>query len=370
MTGIASPLEMTDDEVTNTSFTAFEESVEPSIEKVEPVHQDTPEEPSEEELEPSAEGEEEEEREEGEREEEKEEEKEEEPEQSPRSSGERTEKKIAPDHTGSIDYKSEYEKLLRPFKASNRTVTVKSVDEAISLMQRGVDYVNKLHELKPNLKLLKALEKNGINTEEKINFYIDLEKGNPDAIAQLLKNKKIDPLDVNTSEETVYTPKSYAPSDQEMALDDVLDHIKGTTQYERTVAELGNKWDLESKKVFMEQPQLISIINDHIGSGIYDKIMQVVDNERLFGRLEGVSDLAAYKRIGDALQAQGAFNTPVADESKPESKSERDQAVREKKKAAATPRRLSPVSSGKDLHPLSMSDDEIEKISISGFATA
>ena len=57
-----------------------------------------------------------------------------------------------------LDYKAEYEKLLKPFKANGRDIQVGSVDDAIALMQMGANYNKKMAALKPNMKLLKMLE--------------------------------------------------------------------------------------------------------------------------------------------------------------------------------------------------------------------
>ena len=40
-----------------------------------------------------------------------------------------------------VDYKAEYERLLKPFKANGRDVSVASVDDALSLMQMGANIV-------------------------------------------------------------------------------------------------------------------------------------------------------------------------------------------------------------------------------------
>ena len=87
-----------------------------------------------------------------------------------------------------VDYKAEYDRLVAPFKANGREITVKSVDDAIALMQMGANYNKKMSALKPNLKLMKLLENNGLLDETKIGFLIDLEKKNPDAINKLIKD--------------------------------------------------------------------------------------------------------------------------------------------------------------------------------------
>jgi len=96
-----------------------------------------------------------------------------------------------------VDFEAEYKRLLTPFKANGREIAVKSVDDAIALMQMGANYNKKMAALKPNLKLMKMLENNGLLSEDKIGFLIDLEKKNPAAINKLVKDSGIDPMDLD-----------------------------------------------------------------------------------------------------------------------------------------------------------------------------
>src|SRR5690606_29540484 len=80
--------------------------------------------------------------------------------------------KDPPEETKSVDYEAEYKRLLTPFKANGREIQVKSVDDAIQLMQMGANYNKKMAALKPNLKLMKMLQNNNLLTEDKLSFFI------------------------------------------------------------------------------------------------------------------------------------------------------------------------------------------------------
>ena len=266
-----------------------------------------------------------------------------------------------------IDYRAEYNRLFSPLKAAKREIQVKTVDDARRLMQMGVDYNIKMQALKPQLRIMRALDKNGLLDEDKINFLIDLDKKNPEAIKKFLKEKEIDPMDLDLDEESSYKPTSYAPTESEQALQDVLDDIQNTPSFKRTIEELGSKWDEESKKVLGQKPELIRIINGQIENGIYDQVMGIVESERLMGRLEGLNDLMAYKTVGDALQAQGAFKH-LSKESKPERKASQDPKLKARKRAASPTKRAATTKpSTQDFNPLSLSDEEFEKMGVSSF---
>ena len=87
-------------------------------------------------------------------------------------------------------------------------------------MQMGANYNKKMAALKPNLKLLKLLENNGLLSEEKLSFLIDLDKKNPDAITKLVKDSGLDPLEMDVSKSD-YKPNTYTVHDREVELDSV-----------------------------------------------------------------------------------------------------------------------------------------------------
>jgi hypothetical protein len=273
-----------------------------------------------------------------------------------------------------VDFEAEYKRLLTPFKANGREIAVKSVDDAIALMQMGANYNKKMAALKPNLKLMKLLENNGLLSEDKIGFLIDLEKKNPAAINKLVKDSGIDPMDLDAEKASGYKQTAYTVDDREIELDTVLDEIQGTPSYNRTLEIVSTKWDAASKQVIAGSPQLLKVINGHVESGIYDLISKEMESERVFGRLNGLSDIEAYRQVGDALNAKGAFNSlaqgssptqqkpatqPVVVTPKPKVE---DDKLKDKRRAASSTKPAAPASVPKDFNPLALSDEEFTKL--------
>ena len=281
-------------------------------------------------------------------------------------SGEEVEAEEVEVSAGEVNYKAEYERLLSPFKANGREMKVDNVDEARTLMQMGANYNKKMAALKPSFRIIKTLENNDLLDEEKVNFLVDLvSKKKPEALSKFIKDAGIDPYDLNTDESTDYKPESHLVSDQEMELDEVLREIQTTDSFEKTMSEITGKWDQASKQVLLGNPQLIAAINEHVGSGIYDQIMAVVEKERLLGRLVGLSDLEAYKQVGDAIQARGGFAQPT--EPTPKRTAGQDPKTKSRKRAAAPTKGRPAKTGGPDVNPLALSDDEFEKMISSKF---
>ena len=277
------------------------------------------------------------------------------------------------DTSDSFDYEAEYKKLLAPFKANGKEMKVDSVNEAIQLMQMGANYAQKMTALKPNLKLMKMLENNSLLSEAKLSYLIDLDKKNPDAIKQLIQDSGIDPLDVDTSEKTSYRPNTYTVHDKEIELDTVLEEIQDTSTYSKTIDLVSNKWDEASRKIVVDNPQIIKLINEHMANGIYAQIDSMIQKQRMLGQLGGLSDIEAYRQIGDQIYASGGFANKAPEptpqpKSTPKAKKQTDPKVASRKKAAA-PTKSAPTKSAipDDFNPLSLSDEEFEKLVSSKF---
>ena len=271
-----------------------------------------------------------------------------------------------------INYKAEYEKFMAPIKAAKRQITPTSPDDMRRLAQMGADYSRKMEAMKPYQRVIKTLEKNGLLDIEKVNFLIDLDKKDPGAIQKFLKDNDIDPHRLSLDDDADYKPTNHMVSDQELDLDGVLDEIRETPSFTRTVKTITEEWDSASKKVLMGNPTIIRDINEHMGNGTFDQVIAQVEHERTFGRLQGLSDLEAYKTVGDAIHAAGGFNTPNQpgtstsgntnqDFSQDSGSSAEADKLRNRKKAASPTK--GNASTGKPkINLAAMTDEQIEKL--------
>lgn len=279
-----------------------------------------------------------------------------------------------PDDSTDVDYEGQVNKLLAPFKANGHEIKVDSVDDAITLMQRGANYNKKMAALKPNLKMLKTLENNGLLNEDKLNFLIDLADGNPNAIKKLMKDKDIDVFEMNTEEDNEYSPENHSAGDNEVELDAILERIQDTPTYQRTIDVVTTQWDKDSKRTLAQSPQLIETVNIQMQNGVFDRVTAQVAKEQALGRLDNLSDYDAYTTVGGRMLQAGAFadiiaqgnNQPAKAKPVDNSKAKLD-AERSKRKRAAKPARASKTQAKAQLNPLAMSDEEFEKIANSKY---
>lgn len=267
-----------------------------------------------------------------------------------------------------IDYKAEYNKIMAPFKANGKMISLSKPEDVISLMSMGANYNKKMQAIKPHLKYIKMLDNNDLLDESKISYAIDLMKGNKDAIEKLIKDSGIDPLNVDIEEDSKYKVNTdYNVSEKEVDLDQVLDEIQHTDSYKETIEIVSTKWDEASKGIILENPEVLKTINDQVGNGIYGQIAEVMERERVLGHLNGLSDLQAYEKIGDYMNKNELFKEQQAEKSKiitPTPKKKKVDPKLKKQKLAAGGTKNAP-SKGKqpDYDPLALSDEEFEKLS-------
>jgi len=277
------------------------------------------------------------------------------------------------DSDDAVDYKAEYEKLMAPFKANGHEMQVKNADEVRRLMQMGANYNKKMAALKPSLKTVKLLDKHGLNEESKLSHLIDLSRGDKGAIQKLLKDSGVDPMDLDSDQESDYRPNTYNVDDREMELDEVLDSLQDTPTYQQTVDLVSNKWDDASKQIIANNPRVLEVLNDQMATGVYERVSTEVRRLQALGQLSGVSDIEAYKQIGDRLAQEGAFNdleSEKTDQNKPPEekpvtrrtrRKKPDAKLKEKKRAASSTKTKPASTAPTDYSPLGMSDEEFEK---------
>lgn len=275
------------------------------------------------------------------------------------------------DNGSEIDYKAEYEKVMAPFQANGMEMKPKNVDDIVRLMQMGANYHKKMLGLKPSMKILKLLENNDLLDMDKLNYLIDLNSKDPAAITKLLKESGMDPLDIDTKSDTNYTPTSRKVSDTEIDLDSVLESIKDTPTYNKTLTIVTKEWDTNSRTAVANAPHTLATLNQHVADGTYEKVMGAVQYERSLGKLQGISDLDAYKSMGDQLWNQGTIGpnanqtgtTPQAKPTpvKPKTSTVTNAQRKAQKKAASPTGNRGKSVAAPNFNPLTMSDEEIEK---------
>lgn len=203
-----------------------------------------------------------------------------------------------------------YKKLTAPFKADGRDFTVRSPEDAIRLLQQGVNYSRRMQEIKPMKALDRMLSDHGLNEPEKLNFLIDLSKGDKEAITQLLKSHKIDPMDLDLEKDSGYQARNYQGNPQDNEFRDALDTALTTPEGQALVSHIHKDWDPASKAQLRNDPSILGTLSEYKASGVYDKVVEELEYQRSIGFLNGVPFLKAFDQVGEAMKKAGVFGSP------------------------------------------------------------
>lgn len=261
------------------------------------------------------------------------------------------------DEVSEIDYKAFYETMTKPFRANGREVQISNVDDAIRLMQQGANYSKKMEELKPKRALIKTLEQHGLTDKEQLGYLVDLANKDPKAIAKLVKESGIDLYEFDVEQANEYSPNLQIQ--EPTAFEDIVSEITANNPDAVDVLNVIGQWDDETKDFLYNKPDGLRIFAEHKANGFFDKVVGIIENERMFGRMTDKTYLEAYADIEAMLNAQ---NTQ---QSKPQSftgtrpnQNKPMQVSNDKKRKAGMPNSANTAQTT-TFNPLTITDEEL-----------
>lgn len=264
-----------------------------------------------------------------------------------------------------INYEEAYKNMMKPLRANGKDIELRSPEELIKLAQQGANFTQKMQQIAPVRKLMLMLQNNNLLSEDKLSYLIDLDKKNPEAIKQLLKDAGVDPMDIDTSVAPAYQQGNHKVTDEEANFQATLDSLSGSAEGKATIQVINTTWDQASKDVLWSNPQLMEIMHEQQQSGLYGTVSAEIERQRLFGQLPAtMSFLEAYKVVGDqmlaaeAVKKQTPAQTPVAVARTAPVKPAATESERAK---AAGATRTTPRQAKVVVNPLGMSDDDFLK---------
>ena len=201
-----------------------------------------------------------------------------------------------------------FKKITVPFKADGKDFSIRSPEDAIRLIQQGVNYSRRMQEIKPMKQLNRMLQDQELNDPDKLNFLIDLSKGDKGAITQLLKSHGIDPMDLDTEKDSGYQANNYQGDSQDNAFRDALDTALTSPDGQALVRHIHNDWDAKSKARIREDPNIIGTLQEFKASGVYDKVVEELEYQQSLGYMQNTPFLQAFDQVGEAMKNAGVFD--------------------------------------------------------------
>jgi len=201
---------------------------------------------------------------------------------------------------------------IRKFKANG--LEYEFTDEEMSaqfpkVFGQAMDYTKKMQQIKPWRKTIDALQEAKLGQDD-INLFIDMQKGDKDAIGEFLKRQGIDTIDLEP-EESNYVPKDYGRDENALALKDVVDEISSDPEYSRTQNVLANEWDSSSWDVMANDPKMIKGLHIDMQNGMYDKVQPIAAKLKVYDG-GSKSDLDYYKEASGIYYTEEQSKLSVA----------------------------------------------------------
>lgn len=249
------------------------------------------------------------------------------------------------DTTEEVNYKEFYEKVaLARFTANGREVEgFKDPNDLIRAQQMLHGYSDKMKVFKEYKQFIKPLEERKITEDpEKFNLAMSLLDGDLEAIKKVIKDKGIDPIDLDL-EDINYAPKNVLPSKTQVLFDDAVEQAEMFGIGDRFKETLLRDLDVDSFQEVLDHKETRKDLIRHLKDGTYDivqneiRTMEALDID---GDLEGISTLDKYRLAVQRLQQKApvrpAAVAPVVDKAAEEkAKIEKERAAEEFKRKAA-----------------------------------
>lgn len=206
--------------------------------------------------------------------------------------------------------KAFFDKVTAEFTANGRQFKIDNPEDVVSLMQKGLNYNQKMAAIKPSMKIVKALSDNGIQSVEELGFLLDLKNKKPEAIAKLIQEAGVDAYEFNEEKANSYTPSVPQVDDATINFEMTAKSLESNPHFGTLVQQL-HGFDEVSKQEVFKNPHLLNLLTNHVEHGFYDKICARVEQEQALGRLTGMSFLQAYDTVGNMLFGQPQQTAPV-----------------------------------------------------------
>lgn len=242
--------------------------------------------------------------------------------------------------TESVDYKNFYDTLTAPLRANGTDYEIKDVEHARRLMSMGIGFNKKNEELKPLKAIQRTLQSENIDNE-RLSLLIDINNGNVEALAKLVKEKDInlDYFDIDAGDS--YTAQNKVT--EVTPFQETLYELNSDENFKPVVDDV-TKWDEESKQLMFKRPEILRALVQSKGNGRYDKVMQRVDYMESVGLVPaGQNKLQSYymaeQEVLAAEQAQSSLQPPAENTNargkRPSKKKQVDPNAEARKQAAA-----------------------------------
>ena len=207
------------------------------------------------------------------------------------------------------NYKEFYEQVaLAKFTANGKEVEgFKDPADLIRAQQMLHGYSDKMKVFKEYKPFLKALEERKLTTDaDKFNLAMSIVDGDPEAIKKVLKEKGIDPLELDL-EDIKYTEKNTLPSQAQLLIEDTYEQAENLGVGDKFTKVINKDWDIKSLQELVTNNAVRADLLQHLSDGTYDIVSNEIKKMELLdatGVLNGMTSIDKYRLATERIYKQ------------------------------------------------------------------
>ena len=241
-----------------------------------------------------------------------------------------------------------------PFEIKANGMMLKATpNELIAGFQKSMNYTKNMQQIAPFRRSIGIMEDNGLS-EADLNMMVELKAGNKEAIAKMLADAKLDPLDIETEGKEGYTPDDYGKEVVSVEMEQVKADINADTANADSMSRAINTMPDDFYAVIESDANALGNLHKDVASGVYQTIMpEVMKQQTLYGT-GGKTTMEMYVAVARALSTQPKDVVETVTKKAEPSKESRKRASSGTKEKAPS---KAPMSKSID----DMDDDEFAK---------
>ncbi len=229
--------------------------------------------------------------------------------------------------------------------------------------KRGMNYTQKMQELAPHRKNMYLMNENNLTTED-LALLASAKKGDKTAIAKLLSDVKVDPLDIEPEDAANYTQPNIDESINKQEFEQVSAAIMSDQDNAPIVENALQTMPNDMYEMVYGDPMKLNALYDDVKTGVYTKVMpEVIKQQTLYGIQEPT--IATYLKIAQQMagesQQSGGSEQQVKKEPAPVQNNEELNAKRRSAGTAPRGKKTAPKMKYTQADLDSMDDEEFDK---------
>jgi len=239
----------------------------------------------------------------------------------------------------------------RTIIVDGKEIEIDSEEELVKLAETGLKTKSKYDKSKEDIAILEGIREQGLS-EQDLYLLVEAKKGNPKALAKLLKDSEVSLDDIEDVDPEDYVPNEYKADQNVIEVKSILSDIEKSKNYDTFEGLIKQDFDSESKRKLFENPDALKYVADMVDTGIFDKISGQYTKNKLLG----ANSLDALVSAYDAYREE--YQSTQKKQISKKKKASDDKAIKRKKASVGTKGRKPASTKVKSVEE--MTDEEFE----------